>query len=111
MKIAQVNLGLLPIPPNAWGAAEKIIWEYKIELEKLGHVVDIPYINEVEKDMYDLVHVHVWNHALEMYEKGIPYVFTCHDHHLYLNGKNTKMYHDNLLAMQLAEVDLFLQSI
>ena len=104
MKIAQVNLGLLPIPPNAWGAAEKIIWEYKIELEKLGHVVDIPYINEVEKDMYDLVHVHVWNHALEMYEKGIPYVFTCHDHHLYLNGKNTKMYHDNLLAMQLAEV-------
>ena len=104
MKIAQVNLGLLPIPPNGWGATERIIWEYKIELEKLGHEVSIPYINEIKKDMYDIVHVHVWNHALEMYEKGIPYVFTCHDHHLYLNGKNTKIYQDNLLAMKLAEV-------
>jgi autotransporter strand-loop-strand O-heptosyltransferase len=103
MKIAQVNLGLLPIPPNGWGATEKIIWEYKIELEKLGHEVDIPYINEIQKDMYDIVHVHVWNHALEMYEKGIPYIFTCHDHHLYLNGNNTKMYQDNLLAMKLSE--------
>jgi len=104
MKIAQVNLGLLPIPPNGWGATEKIIWEYKIELENIGHKVDIPYINEIQKDVYDIVHVHVWNHALELYEKGIPYIFTCHDHHLYLNGKNTKMYQDNLLAMKLAEI-------
>jgi autotransporter strand-loop-strand O-heptosyltransferase len=104
MKIAQVNLGLLPIPPNSWGAVEKIIWDYKIELEKLGHTVSIPYSNEVEKDMYDIVHVHVWNHALEMYEKGIPYIFTCHDHHLYLNGKDTKMYQDNLRAMRLAQI-------
>ena len=28
MKIIQVNLGLLPIPPNGWGAVEKIIWDY-----------------------------------------------------------------------------------
>lgn len=104
MKIAQVNLGLLPIPPNSWGAVEKIIWEYKIELEKLGHTVSIPYSNEVQKNEYDIVHVHVWNHALEMYEKGIPYIFTCHDHHLYLNGKNTKIYQDNLKAMRFAQI-------
>lgn len=104
MKIAQVTLGLLPIPPNGWGAVETIIWEYKLELEKLGHQVDIPYINEVDKNVYDIVHVHAWNHALELYEKGIPYIFTCHDHHLYLNGKDNKMYQDNLLAMRLAEV-------
>jgi autotransporter strand-loop-strand O-heptosyltransferase len=104
MKIAQVNIGLLPIPPNSWGAAEKITWEYKLGLEKLGHTVDVLYSNEVQKDVYDIVHVHVWNHALEMYEKGIPYIFTCHDHNLYLNGKNEKMYQDNLLAMKLAEV-------
>lgn len=104
MKIAQVTLGLLPIPPNGWGAVETIIWEYKLALEKLGHQVDIPYINEIEKGVYDIVHVHAWNHALELYEKGIPYIFTCHDHHLYLNGKDNKMYRDNLLAMRLAEV-------
>lgn len=104
MRIAQVNLGLLPIPPNGWGATERIIWEYKLELEKLGHQVDIPYINEVKKNIYDIVHVHVWNHALEMYEKGIPYIFTCHDHNLYLNGKDNQMYHNNLLAMKLAEI-------
>jgi autotransporter strand-loop-strand O-heptosyltransferase len=104
MRIAQVNLGLLPIPPNSWGAVEKIIWEYKCELEKLGHIVDIPYINEIESGMYDIVHVHAWNHALEMYKKGIPYIYTCHDHHVYLAGKETQLYTDNLLAMKLAEV-------
>jgi autotransporter strand-loop-strand O-heptosyltransferase len=104
MRIAQVNLGLLPIPPNSWGAVEKIIWEYKCELEKLGHIVDIPYINEIESGVYDIVHVHAWNHALEMYKKGIPYIYTCHDHHVYLAGKETQLYTDNLLAMKLAEV-------
>ena len=104
MKIAQVNLGLLPIPPNGWGAVERIIWEYTIELKKLGHDVSIPYANEVQSKMYDIVHVHAWNHGLEMYEKGIPYIFTCHDHHLYLNGNDTKMYKDNLKAMKLAEI-------
>ena len=104
MKIAQVNLGLLPIPPNGWGAVEKIIWQYKLELERLGHMVDIPYINEIEKGMYDIVHVHVWNHALELYRKGIPYIYTCHDHHVYLEGKHTKLYQDNLFAMRFAEL-------
>lgn len=104
MRIAQVNLGLLPIPPNGWGAVEKIIWQYKLELERLGHMVDIPYINEIEKGMYDIVHVHVWNHALELYRKGIPYIYTCHDHHVYLEGKHTKLYQDNLFAMRFAEL-------
>ena len=103
MRIAQVNLGLLPIPPNGWGAVEKIIWQYKLELERLGHMVDIPYINEIEKGMYDIVHVHVWNHALELYRKGIPYIYTCHDHHVYLEGKHTKLYQDNLFAMRFAD--------
>ena len=103
MKIAQIHLGLLPIPPNGWGAVEKIIWEYKTELEKLGHQVDIPYMNEIKKGQYDIVHVHTWNQALELYKMGIPYIYTCHDHHVYLAGKDTQLYRDNLLAMKLAE--------
>jgi len=104
MKIAQVNLGLLPIPPNGWGAVEKIIWNYTLQLRELGHEVDIPYINEIKKNQYDLVHVHVWNHALELYRMGIPYIYTCHDHHVYLAGKDSTIYEQNLLAMKCAEL-------
>lgn len=104
MKIAQVHLGLLPIPPNGWGAVEKIIWNYTVELRKFGHTVDIPYINEIYKDQYDIVHVHVWNHALELRDKEIPYIFTCHDHHTYVHGKDSFIYQKNLEAMQFAQL-------
>lgn len=104
MKIAQVHLGLLPIPPNGWGAVEKIIWNYAIELRKLGHQVNIPYINEISRDQYDIVHTHVWNHALELRDKDIPYIFTCHDHHTYIHGKLSFMYQKNLEAMKSAKL-------
>jgi autotransporter strand-loop-strand O-heptosyltransferase len=104
MRIAQINPGHMKIPTNNWGAVEKIIWNYYLELKKLGHDVDIKYMNEINKGEYDIVHVHMWNHAIEMYEKGIPYVYTFHDHNAYLQGNNTKLYQDNLLAMQLAEL-------
>ena len=69
MRICQVTPGLIPIPPNGWGAVEKIIWEYKLNLESLGHTCDIKYLNEVNKDDYDIVHIHVANLALEAYER------------------------------------------
>jgi autotransporter strand-loop-strand O-heptosyltransferase len=106
MKIAQVNLGLLPIPPNGWGAVEKIIWNYYLELRELGHEVSIPYINEIERDVFDIVHVHAWNHAFEMKSKGIPYIFTCHDHHAFIYGKNSVVYKNNLQAMKWAKLSI-----
>ncbi len=104
MKIAQVNLGLLPMPPNGWGAVEKITWTYFLELQKLGHEVVIPYINEIQQNQYDIVHVHAWNHALELKEKNIPYIFTCHDHHAYIYGKDSVVYKNNLEAMRYSEL-------
>jgi hypothetical protein len=41
MKFSLVGPGIMPIPPNGWGAVEIIIWDYKINLEKLGHEVQI----------------------------------------------------------------------
>ena len=41
MKICIIGPGLLPIPPNGWGAIEIIIWDYKQILEELGHDVYI----------------------------------------------------------------------
>lgn len=43
MRIAQINLGAIEIPPKSWGAIEKVIWNYKLELEKLGHTVDVVF--------------------------------------------------------------------
>ena len=35
MKIVQVATGLITIPPNGWGAVERIIWEYTNNLQLL----------------------------------------------------------------------------
>lgn len=104
MKIAQINPGLIPIPPNSWGAVEKIIWYYKLDGEKKGHQVDVRYINEINNGDYDIVHAHMANHAIELYQKGIPYIFTCHDHHAYIYGKSSDVYKTNLFAMRNAKV-------
>ena len=29
MRIVHVATGLITIPPNGWGAVERLIWEYK----------------------------------------------------------------------------------
>lgn len=100
MKIAQINPGLLPVPPNGWGAIEKIIWNYSKYLKKMGHDVDIIDISKANATDYDIVHSHVWNHCNELHYKNIPYIFTFHDHHAYVHGKNSIMYERNLLAMK-----------
>ena len=100
MKIAQINPGLLPIPPNGWGAVEKIIWEYALVLREMGHEVDIKYLNEIKSGEYDVVHVHMANLALELRDKGIPYVFSMHDHHVVWFGKDSDCYKKNLEAIE-----------
>lgn len=41
MKIGIIGPGEMSIPPSGWGAVEILIWQHKIELEKLGHKVTI----------------------------------------------------------------------
>jgi autotransporter strand-loop-strand O-heptosyltransferase len=100
MKIIQVNLGLLPIPPNGWGAIEKIIWEYYNKLNQNGLECEIKYLNEIVYNDNIIVHVHVANLANECYIRGIPYIFTLHDHHAYLYGKESVVYKENLKAIE-----------
>lgn len=101
MKIINVTPGLLPIPPNGWGAVEKIIWETHKSLLKLGHDSQILYLDDI-KD-YDIVHIHVANLANIAHERGIPYYFTMHDHHAYLYGKESKVFKENMLAIKNAK--------
>ena len=98
MDIKQVATGLISIPPNGWGAIERIIWEYKKNLELLGNNVEIVNIDGVSKDAIN--HVHVANLALHCRDNNIPYVFSLHDHHVEWYGKGSWVYNQNLEAIK-----------
>ncbi len=100
MRIAQITPGVIPIPPNGWGAVEKIIWEYTNVLRSLGHHVEILYSGEVNPEEWDVVHVHMANLALDLKSRGIPYIFSHHDHHAYHYGKDSFVYLENLEAIK-----------
>lgn len=64
MKISIIGPGIMPIPPSGWGAVESLIWDYNIELQNLGHVVQIvntqnrqDIINQVNNFDPDFVHL------------------------------------------------------
>ena len=97
MKIIQVTPGNIPIPPNGWGAVEKIIWEYKLSLEKLGYEVEILYLDDIQYRHGQIIHVHMANLANILYQKGIPYVFSLHDHHVEYFGKDSQVYQENYI--------------
>lgn len=99
-KIINVTPGLLPIPPNGWGATEKIIWEYHQTFLKFGFDSQILYLDDVKCDKNTIVHIHVANLALIAHQRGIPYYFTCHDHHAYLYGKESSCFKDNYNAIK-----------
>lgn len=100
MEIIQVATGLITIPPNGWGAVERLIWAYKQGLEKLGHTVEIKHINEVEYEPNKIVHCHLANLAIDCRNRGIPYVYSLHDHHTEWYGKDSWIYKQNLEAMK-----------
>jgi autotransporter strand-loop-strand O-heptosyltransferase len=106
MKVINVNPGLLPIPPNGWGAIEKIIWDYHQEMINLGIRSEIKYTDEVKYDDSVVVHVHVANLANMLHERNIPYIFTIHDHHAYLYGKDSPVFKENLKAIENSVISL-----
>jgi glycosyltransferase involved in cell wall biosynthesis len=100
MDIIQVATGLISIPPNGWGAVERIIAMYQDRLTRLGMNVSVLYPNQIEKKDNQLVHCHMANTALEMRDKDIPYVYSLHDHHAEHYGKDSGVYHNNLAAIK-----------
>jgi autotransporter strand-loop-strand O-heptosyltransferase len=100
MKIIQVTPGNIPIPPNGWGAVEKVIWEYKLGLDKIGWSTEIRYTDEVDISSEQIVHVHIANLANILNERSIPYVFSLHDHHVEYFGKDSQVYRDNYQAIK-----------
>lgn len=106
MKVVNITPGILPIPPNGWGAVEKIIWDYHCQLLKNNVNSEIKYLDDIKYDDNMVVHVHVANLANECFKRGIPYVFTIHDHHAFLYGKGSKCFEDNLQAIENSIISL-----
>lgn len=107
MKICQVDPACgLSIPPKGWGAIEKIVWEFKCNLEKQGHQTDVAYSSWIHPGQYDIVHCHVANLAIQLAERGIPYIFQLHDHHAFYYGKDSFVYQENLKAIEHSLVSL-----
>jgi len=65
MNIAFIGPGIMPIPPDTWGAVEMMIWDYSNILCKNGIEVDIintpnreEILKKVNSKNYDTVHLH-----------------------------------------------------
>jgi glycosyltransferase involved in cell wall biosynthesis len=100
MKIVQVATGLITIPPNGWGAVERIIWEYTTNLKLLDVDVEIGNWNDVVKEPGMLAPAHMANTAIDMRDKDIPYIYSLHDHHAEWYGKDSGVYKNNLEAIK-----------
>lgn len=70
MKIALIGPGIMPIPPDNWGAVESLMWDYTEYLAAAGVEVDL--INTPDLKMvadringgdHDFVHLHYDDHA------------------------------------------------
>ena len=104
MKIAHIQPSVISIPPNGWGAIEKIIWEYKMVLNQLGHVCEVVNLQDLQPEEWDIIHCHMFDQALHLADKNIPYFYSHHDHHSMVWGEESSNYQWNLKAMRLAEV-------
>ena len=92
MKISIVGPAT-PIPPVGWGAVESLIWDYKVNLERLNHKVDIININnpkEIIKRINDyqpdFVHIQ-YDDWIVLYPY-IQYPCACTTHFAYLEQPN-----------------------
>lgn len=102
LKICHVTPGTIEIPPKHWGAIEKVIWNYKLQLEKLGHQCDIQLPWDVKKDNYDIIHVHTSNQCVDdmVRYQNVPYIYSMHDHHTIHYGKDHNIFKLSLDAIK-----------
>lgn len=65
MKFCLVGPGIMPIPPDGWGALERQMWDRACVLGEMGHegdIINTPDMNEITKECmegdYDVIHIH-----------------------------------------------------
>lgn len=103
MKVIQVVSSNIPIHNTGerrWGAVELIQSEYQKHLIKNGIECEIKWLNEVEPDENTIAHIHVANLCLEAQKRGIPYIFSNHDHTSVHYGRDSWLYNQQLEAIK-----------
>jgi glycosyltransferase involved in cell wall biosynthesis len=101
MKIALIAGGLLCIPPTKFGAIEMILWNYKLELEKLGHNVVIfndqnlhRVADEINNGGFDFVHLNYSEYTSYFLQHlKVPFCTTCHSGYITNQDKWSIGYH------------------
>jgi glycosyltransferase involved in cell wall biosynthesis len=70
MRIVLIGPGIMPIPPDNWGAVESLIWDQYEYLKNIGIDVDIintknlyDVANQVNNTDYDFIHLQYDDHA------------------------------------------------
>jgi hypothetical protein len=65
MKICLVGPGIMPIPPDGWGALERQMWDRACILSDKGHegtIINKPDMNDIVHDIleqeWDVIHIH-----------------------------------------------------
>jgi glycosyltransferase involved in cell wall biosynthesis len=98
MRIALVGPGIMPIPPEGWGACEILIWDLRCELVKAGHLVHI--INTPDKDEIvrqvnafkpDFVHV-CYDEHVDVVPSFLCKAVAATSHYGYVGQPNHPMY-------------------
>jgi glycosyltransferase involved in cell wall biosynthesis len=111
MKITFVGPGEISIPPSGWGALETVVWNQYINLQKLGHTVNI--INEPDTNITyhkvletqpDIVHLHYGKHWQIMPYLNCRKIITSHDGgFLY-----SQTFHKNLINSFFKDCEFFI---
>lgn len=65
MKICLVAPGIMPIPPDTWGAVEMMLWDYyniliknNIDVDIINNPCRFEIIEKINSTNYDVVHIH-----------------------------------------------------
>ncbi len=95
-----------PWPPKGWGAIEKYIWEYKTNLEELGHIAELRYSNSLDLKDFHIVQSHTWNQSLNLKKREIPYIYSFDDSHVVYYGKESDLFNQNLEAIQSSKLTI-----
>lgn len=107
MRICHVDPACgLSIPPKGWGAIEKIIWEFEKNQRELGHDSTHKLQAHINAADFDIVHSHVANLSVGLAQRGVPYIFQLHDHHVLHWGKDSHVYKQNLEAIEGSLISL-----
>jgi len=99
MKICLVAPGIMPIPPDTWGAVEMMLWDYYNILTKNNINVDIinsssriEIIQKVNSGNYDVVHIH-YDIFIDIINSIYSKVKIISSHYPFINNPNN--YHND----------------